>query len=349
MAGPVTAGVVRISTAKLNQVVQYEPKDLTISVRAGMRYADLSQVLAANGQMIPLDGPFDDQATVGGMVAANISGSRRRGYGTARDWVIGMQFATMDGKLVQSGGMVVKNVAGLDMGKLMIGSFGTLAAITTVNFKLAPIPAATITVVLPTDGPRPAFKIAAESMRGALNPVAVDVLNPQLASLMGLESRHTVVLAYAGNTAVVERTIREFSSKESVQTLRGQQEAEFWASVRDITPTHLTSISNGAVARVSVPLKGAEAVMETVSVPCLAHAGSGVLRGWFHTGSAAAAWVASATLAGAKGVVEFSPNSTKSPDALWPAPGGDFEIMKQVKQMFDPNGLLNHGRLYGRI
>ena len=91
--------------------------------------------------MIPLDPPFADRATVGGVVAANTSGPRRRLYGTARDVVIGMKFATLEGKLVQSGGMVVKNVAGLDMAKLMIGSFGTLAAIAVVNFKLAPIPA----------------------------------------------------------------------------------------------------------------------------------------------------------------------------------------------------------------
>ncbi len=349
MAGPVTAGVVRISTKNLNQVVQYEPKDLTISVRAGIRYADLSSILAANGQMIPLDGAYDQHATVGGMVAANISGSRRRGYGTARDWVIGMQFATMDGKLVQSGGMVVKNVAGLDMGKLMIGSFGTLAAITTVNFKLAPIPAATITVVSPMEDASKAFHLAADSLRGALNPVAVDVLNPQLASLLGLEPLHTLVLAYAGNAAVVERTIREFSSRNGVQILRGQQETDFWAAVRNITPHHLDANSKGTVSRVSVPLKGAEKAMGTLSVPCLAHAGSGVLRAWFQNAPAAAAWVATATQQGARGVVEFSPNSAKSPESLWPAPGGDFEIMKQVKHMFDPQGLLNQGRLYGRI
>ena len=129
------------------RVLQYEPADLTISVEAGMRWADLTQLLASNQQMIPLDPPFSDSATVGGVVAANTSGPRRRLYGTARDVVIGMKFATLEGKLVHSGGMVVKNVAGLDMAKLMIGSFGTLAAIAVVNFKLAPIPEATRTFV----------------------------------------------------------------------------------------------------------------------------------------------------------------------------------------------------------
>ena len=88
--------------------------------------------------MIPLDPPFAQDATVGGVLAANQSGPRRRGYGTARDMVIGMTFATLEGKLIQTGGMVVKNVAGLDMAKMMIGSFGTLAAIATVNFRVHP-------------------------------------------------------------------------------------------------------------------------------------------------------------------------------------------------------------------
>ena len=99
--------------------------------------------------MIPLAGPYSPDATIGGLVASNISESRRRGYGTARDLVIGMEFATLEGKLVRSGGMVVKNVAGLDMGKLMIGSFGTLAAIATLNFKLLPIPTVCRTLLFP--------------------------------------------------------------------------------------------------------------------------------------------------------------------------------------------------------
>src|ERR1700730_6921772 len=122
----------------MGRILQYEPRDLTISVEAGMRYADLSSVLAQNRQMIPLDPPFANNATIGGILAANSSGPRRRLYGTARDLVIGMKFATLEGKLIQSGGMVVKNVAGLDMGKIMIGSFGTLAALALVNFQLPP-------------------------------------------------------------------------------------------------------------------------------------------------------------------------------------------------------------------
>ena len=135
MGGAIAPSDVTISTAGLNKVLEYEPRDLTISVGAGITYCELSRVLAEHQQMIPLDPPFSERATMGGIVAANTSGPRRRLYGSARDMVIGMTFATLEGKLIRTGGMVVKNVAGLDMGKLMIGSFGTLAAIATLNFR----------------------------------------------------------------------------------------------------------------------------------------------------------------------------------------------------------------------
>ena len=109
--------------------------------------------------MVPLDPPFAGSATVGGVIASNSSGPRRRLYGTARDMVIGMRFVTVDGKVVQSGGMVVKNVAGLDMAKLMIGSFGTLAAIAVVNFKLTPAPEAERSFLLPFESAAGVFAV----------------------------------------------------------------------------------------------------------------------------------------------------------------------------------------------
>src|SRR5580698_3923540 len=143
---PQPADVV-ISTSRLNRLLQYDPRDLTVSVQAGMRFAELERILAEHRQMLPLDPGWAEDSTVGGVVAANLSGPRRRLYGTARDMVIGMTFVILEGKLVQSGGMVVKNVAGLDMAKLMVGSFGTLAAIAVVNFKVFPMPEASRTFV----------------------------------------------------------------------------------------------------------------------------------------------------------------------------------------------------------
>ena len=103
MGGPIAPYDVAISTSGLNKVLQYEPRDLTISVGAGISYCELSRVLAEHQQMVPLDPPFSDRATMGGIVAANTSGPRRRLYGSARDMVIGMTFATLEGKLIRTG------------------------------------------------------------------------------------------------------------------------------------------------------------------------------------------------------------------------------------------------------
>jgi len=147
LGGPCLDSDETISTSALNRLLKYEPNDLTVSVEAGMPWRELERTLAEYGQMLPLEPPFED-ATVGGVIAANQSGPLRRLFGTARDMVIGMTFVTLDGQEIRTGGNVVKNVAGLDMGKLMIGSFGTLAGIASANFKVFPIPPASRTFVM---------------------------------------------------------------------------------------------------------------------------------------------------------------------------------------------------------
>lgn len=347
MAGETKSGI-QISTTRLNRIVQYEPRDLTISVEAGMPFADLTRELARNGQMIPLEGPYSDEGTVGGMVAANINGPRRRLYGTARDLVIGMKFATLDGKLVQTGGMVVKNVAGLDMGKLMIGSFGTLAAIATVNFKLVPRPHVSRTVLFGFEDIKTTMEARDAAIRGVLNPAAVDVLNPVLSAQLNLKG-FVLALMFAGSEAVIERCRREAEALGSGRTLGIDEEPRFWHSLRNITPKHLEKFKEGAVARVSTTLAECTGALASVEGAGHAHAASGIVRAWFSRPDAAARWLNASVSRGWKGVIEFSSDTARRNLNLWPAPGGDFEIMKRIKHMFDPEGLLNSGRLYGLI
>jgi glycolate oxidase FAD binding subunit len=353
VAGAPCAGGVRISTARLRSIIQYEPRDLTISVEAGMPFAELNRELARNGQMIPLDGPWSDEGTVGGLVSANISGSRRRLYGTARDLVIGMKFATVEGKLVQTGGMVVKNVAGLDMGKLLIGSFGTLAAIATINFKLTPRPAAARTLLFGFDDLKSAMEARDGAIRGVMTPVAVDVLNPVLAAQLNLTHMNVkgfvLALSFAGNEAVIERSNREAESLGTARGLTVEEEQKFWAAIQQTTPRHLEKFKEGSVGRVSTTLKDCGEALASVEGPGHAHAASGVVRAWFTRPEAASRWLAAAVKRRWKGVIEFSADEARSNLTLWPEPGGDFAIMKSIKRMFDPNGLLNAGRLYGRL
>jgi len=348
MAGASEPADVAISTTALHRMLEYEPHDLTISVEAGLAWRTLTGLLAANRQMVPLDPPFAESATVGGVVASNGSGPRRRCYGTARDLIIGMHFATLEGKLVQSGGMVVKNVAGLDMAKLMIGSFGTLAAIAVVNFKLVPAPEAEQSFLLPFHSLDDAITARNQVLASLHQPVAIDLLNPAAARSFGGDGWLLAVRA-AGNAASVQRYARDLGQIASRMAVESACPATLWSDLESFTPRFLRENADGAVVRVSCTLKDLGGVMAAFEAPAVARAGSGVCYGYFERHEAAASWVAGAVARGFKTVIEFSPQECKHALELWPAPGGDFEIMRRVKNLFDPSNLLNRGRLYGRI
>lgn len=341
MGGSVDAAGITISTASLNRVLEYEPRDLTISVEAGMPYAALTSVLAEHRQMIPLDPPYAAQATVGGVVATNGSGPRRRFYGTARDAIIGMRFVTLAGEIVSSGGMVVKNVAGLDMAKIMIGSFGTLAAIAVVNFKVQPMPEATGTFLFEDFALAEVLARRDTILKGVLQPGAIDLVSPAAARRLG---RNGWVLAVegGGNPETVARYAREL---EGFEQLSGEQATAWWNAIREFTPAYLKEHPAGAVVRVSTTLQGIRQVLEDVSAPAVARAGNGVC--YLHAESFSQA---AGLLPGTgRRVIEFSSPDGKAGRELWPTPGSDFAIMERVKVMFDPSRLLNRGRLYGRI
>jgi glycolate oxidase FAD binding subunit len=327
MGGPIAVADVTISTAKLNRVLQYEPKDLTISVEAGISYRELSRVLAEHGQMVPLDPAFSDRATVGGIVAANVSGPRRRLYGTARDMVIGMTFATLEGKLIRSGGMVVKNVAGLDMGKLMIGSFGTLAALAVVNFRVHPMPVGTRTFVGEFEKIGDASARRDEVLKSQLQPSAIDLVKD--------DKSYRLLIQAGGSVAVLDRYSRQLAW---AQAMEGAEEDALWHEIREFTARFLAEHENGVVVRTPCALSEVGRVMEELPGPAVARAGSGVCWGYYPNAENLR-----------PGVIEFAPQSVRESFELWPRPGSDFAMMKKVKQMFDPGSLLNRGRLYGRI
>ena len=340
MAGPIAPSDVTIATTGLTRLLSYEPKDLTVSVEAGMPYAELSRILAENRQMIPLDPPFAGQATVGGVVATNSSGPRRRLYGTARDLAIGMTFATLEGKLVKCGGMVVKNVAGLDMGKLMIGSFGTLAAIAVVNFKVLPAPQVERLFLLRFDTLDAAIAARDKILTSVLQPAAIDLLNPQAGKDLGWTGCVLAIQA-GGNAAAIGRYERELRELGSVQI----GDAEASSSIQEFTPRFLGGHENGAVVRISFTLSQLGEVMGALKAPALARAGSGVCYAYFEDANEAAELVGRTPNA----IIDFASEAQKPKLTLWPAPGPDFELMKRIKRMFDPEHLLNRGRLYNHI
>ena len=302
LGGPSASADVTISISSMKRLLEYEPRDLTISVEAGMRFAELVRILAAKNQMLPLDPPWLDESTVGGVLAANLSGPRRRLYGTARDMVIGMTFATLEGKLISSGGMVVKNVAGLDMAKLMIGSFGTLAAIATVNFKVFPVPVGSRTFVMEFATGAEAFAERDRILSGVLQPSAIDIVN--------WPRGFRLLIRAGGNEAVLDRYERELP-------LARVEDDAVWDEIREFPRSFLAAHPGGIIVPMAMSASQMRKTAETLDVPFIAR--SGIVYAY------------------------FSRNAPETPLA------SDFATMTKVKEMFDPERLLNRGRLYGRI
>jgi FAD/FMN-containing dehydrogenase len=184
-------GDVVLSTRRLDRVLEHEPGDLTAIVEAGIRLSALQEALAPYGQMLALDPPGDP--TIGACLAGDLSGPRRHRYGAMRDLVIGVTVVLPDGTVASSGGKVVKNVAGYDLGKLFSGSRGRLGLIARVALRLHTRPAAEATVVAETDDPR---TLVGELRRSQLVPSAVDLLPPG-----------RVAVLFEGGAAAVEAQV----------------------------------------------------------------------------------------------------------------------------------------------
>ncbi len=350
MAGPVADADILLSTAGLRRILQYERDDLTISVEAGIPARELQAHLLTNGQMIALDPPFASQATVGGIVASNASGPLRHRFGTARDLVIGMTFATLEGKLVKTGGMVVKNVAGLDIGKLMIGSFGTLAVMTRINFRVHSVYPELQTFLFSFSDLDSAIEKRNEIARSVLQPIAIDLLTPPAAARIG--SRRYMLLVRAGGTRkVLERYTHELQKCEQ---LTGPAEEALWQTIREFTPEFLRRQPGGVVLRISTTLTDMPALLKIVSDPCITRAGAGVTYVYLTSWQGVAALWSIAKTRKWSVVVEFAPDELRNTKELWLEPqcktsAETFAIMKKVKQLFDPQELLNSARLYGRL
>ncbi len=350
MGGPAFPADTCLSTRKLNRLRVYEPADLTISVEAGMPYKQLSETLAANNQFLPLDPPFGADATVGGILAANTSGPRRRRYGTARDMLIGMEFATLEGKLVKSGGMVVKNVTGLDMGKLMIGSFGTLAAVVTANFKVFPRPETAASLVFVSADAGALLDVRRSILQSVLQPVAIDWLNERAAAGAGLAGGHALLVEVSGSAAAVERCRRELAALRPPAVALEEIGEAVWRGVREFAPRALRQYPDGAVIRVTTTANRLGELLRIageLGAALLLRAGNAVGYLALDGFDAARSGLQRLRSEDFPAAVESGSTAVRSELELWQAREAELAVMRRLKQDFDPRNLLNRGRLFG--
>ena len=337
---------VLISTAKLNAVVAHRHGDLTATIQAGARLGDVNRVLAAHRQWIPLDPPSAERATIGGIVATNDSGPRRHRYGSPRDLIIGVEFARADGRLAKGGGIVVKNVAGYDLPRLLTGSFGSLGVIVTATFKLYPLTAASRTLVVEPSSPSDLGQLALKLSASHLTPTAVEFASHPLRLIVRFESIEASVSQQSDTAAKLFA-----ENGYQTQVLSASDEEQMWT-----THGQLADDDRGALLKVSVlPTDLAETltVIERLAgkrgYVAAGRAGAGVfllritdevqlqhrvidgLRDALQIGRGSAV------------VVKGSPELRAHVD-VWGPIGDGLAVMKAVKQQFDPTGILSPGR-----
>ena len=339
---------VLIETTSLNQVVEYEPADLTVTVEAGSRIAELQRILGEQGQFLALDPPVEEGATIGGLIATNASGPLRYSYGTARDLVIGTRVANPDGTLTRAGGRVVKNVAGYDLNKLYIGSLGTLAIVVELSFKVAPIPPATATIIGQFEDASSIRSTVGAVVRSPLSPLAIDLIGD-----------NQLVFRIGGYQSAVERQARDLS----------EQVVQNGGNIIDTTPETWDEIARHRLQarRRDVVVKAATPISLSVSAveilrrhladyaPTLwAHAGSGVAYAACDSVSDASVLESARRDIAALGansslVIERAPTMLKRSIDVWGDPGASLGLMRTLKNKLDPNHTLNPGRYVGGI
>jgi glycolate oxidase FAD binding subunit len=349
---PRAADVVLL-TDRLSRIVDHDASNLTVTAQAGITLEALGRALAEHRQILPLDPPRAEVATAGGTAAVNLNGPRRMLYGGIRDLVIGVRVVQPDGTAIRWGGKTVKNVAGYDMCKLFVGSLGTLGVLTELTFKVFPAPEVTRTLAIGGVGPG---ELASLAMSVLASPLAPAALSIQYVSAGPDAARPTATLlvrieGFEAAVARGERDLRTWAraAGAGVQALDADAEGAAWRALRDF------GWDGAAVAaRLSTPPASIPAVVERLravlpaGAGLVSHVGSGAT--WIRLDPASPSPEALAALRDLavrhQGHVLHAraPRALKIDADVWyPAPGG-LDLMRAVKQAFDPRGIMNPGR-----
>lgn len=367
-------------TTRLTEVEHYDPGDLTIGIGAGFTVGQLSSMVAKDGLLFAGDPPSAGSATVGGLLATGFTGPLRHGYGGLRDYCIGVSFVTGDGRHGKGGGRVVKNVAGYDMMKLLIGSEGTLAIITRASFKLFPAPRQTRTFVAEFSTAAQAIDFRNRVLHSPLLPICLELVSPEAALLLpnshqelssraersgaegsvvprDVEPSWCVYLRAAGSDGVLARYRSELGSAIAHE-IEGEDERTAWRAVDDFAHNLPARYPDSLLLSFSLPLSDVGRVLDDTATvaeanglkfAAIGRVGVGHLLVALQVASAAQANFAAAGSAlrhrlphdASVRTLHCPPAYKENVDLRTPT---HVESMRVVKRALDPKDILNRGR-----
>jgi glycolate oxidase FAD binding subunit len=357
-----------VDVRRLDQVIDYPARDMTVTVQAGVTLARLRDVLAAENQRLPVDVPNADRATLGGALAVNASGPRRLGCGTFRDYVLGVSFVNDQGQEVKAGGRVVKNVAGYDLCKLVIGSLGTLGVLTQVTLKVKPRPEDQALTAIGCEADR--IDAVLDWLHGSrTRPVCVEVLNAAAAAAVSRAcgdqlpaSPWVVVVGFEDNLEATPWQATQLIKELPLELCRGldvragRTSLRLWDALAELpgTAARLSFKANLLPRAVADFCRLADGLGDGLMVQ--AHAGSGIVVGHGPEGltleravAVTEALLEAAARAAGNVILPRCPAEWKRVLPVWGRPRGDLWVMRRVKDQFDPKRLFNPGRFVGGL
>ncbi len=367
-----------ICTRRLNRIIDMDKANLTLTVQAGVRFKDIQSSLA----FIPISPPYEDSATLGGIIATNSSGPTRLLYGLPRDIVLGVDYVAPNGRIIRMGGKTVKNVSGYDMCKLMIGSHGTLGILCEMTLRLLPLPESSGTFLSGFASLSEASRFVNGVFETSLLPAAVEIMNSMTFKLTApdvaaeLEPHgYAVAVALEGIQEAVDRMgseIREMaleSGAEKTRYLQGDQHHGFWNDYRNLVAglsesyPDLVSIKfNYPISRYIEVIESADSLIPDTELDyaLLSHAGSGITLIHFlvdQGDTRATERIIAVTERlldrcqgiGGNLVIDRAKPELKERLPVWGLPREDLILMRRIKKEIDPMGLFCPGRFVGGI
>ena len=392
-----------ISTEKMNHMLDVDVANLTITVESGVKFRDIQARLATqedrcylpldelgketddiicsertrSGCFLPLDPPFGDKATTGGIIAANSSGPRKLLYGLPRDMVLGVRFVTPKGEIVGAGGKTVKNVSGYDVSKLMIGSFGTLGIICEMTLRLLPLPERMETMILGFASLSEAARFADALLRTKLIPAAVEIMNAgavdAVCAKAGISAKGAtcnVAVAMEGFDEAVGRMKKEMAAMGERFGATARAELDegghnpFWLSFGNLRVMDKEKSNDILSVRLSYPISEWEKIYaicdetlasEGLKHTMVCHAGSGVtaidiMPDGKDRHDLLIQIIASlregCEAKGGQLTVECAPSQARKSITTFGRPGAVSVIMERLKKAIDPSGIMNPGRFF---
>lgn len=346
---------------RMNRILDYQPTDMTVSVEAGIPLARLQQVLGEQNQWLPVDPPWPERVTVGGLIAMNLSGPSRLSQGTIRDFLIGIKVIRANGTIIKSGGRVVKNVAGYDLAKLYCGSFGTLGVIAEATFKIRPRPETQTVISSSFATAEQAMAVVLQVLGTELQPTLLELANFDVGG--GHRSRTSSYRLFIGFAGSTEEITYQQGRLQEIAGVSGEREHALPETIRDFP------VSGEAALRCKVSLLPAqiaafceavedETLIRDLSVELVAHAGNGILYCRLPRTESLSRekllsfvdWIRilAKKLGGAVIIEDIDP-ALKDRVDVWGHVGSSFLLMKRLKETLDPQGILNPGRFVGGI